>query len=501
MKNTTRQINNTNVYNAKKMHRVNLCIQIVLVLVIVGQLIVTNGVAASTEYIMAGLLIILLGVINYFLPIHDYLKGLIFGTLPATVIIALFYIDKFALNKHYMIILTIVMVAIYFKEELIIIYGVLLNIAMIVSYILIGEKLLAVNANMQGIVTILTILNSILVLLYLLARWGRQLIAESARKENEARELLTRLEETLRTIETGTNNLDSNISNVYNNTGILNESSNVILGTVKQISNSIQREASSIYHIRSTMDNALEEVKENISMSEVIVTKSEDMNLKVQESFEQINQITDHMKTVNQVIGSTKATVLDLGSNLEVVNSLLDSIKQIAGQTNLLALNAAIESARAGEQGRGFAVVADEIRKLAEQSTCIAANITTVTTSLFTKAKTANENSVEGAVAVNQSQVILDELSTYFGDFKNTYVESNLELKSVMTKIKEAMQNLNLLRTEIEMVSDISQDNTASTQEILATIENENDLITEMNELVTSMNNLCKDLKNLTIIK
>ncbi len=501
MKNTTKQVHNTNVYNAKKMHRVNLCIQIVLVLVIVGQLIVTNGIPASTKYIIAGLSIILLGVMNYFLPIHDYLKGLIFGMLPAAVIIALFYLDKFALNKHYMIVLTIVMVAIYFKEELILIYGILLNIAMIVSYILIGEKFLAVNANMQGIVTIITVLNSILVLLYLLARWGRQLITESARKEKEARDILARLEETFRNIETGTNHLDSNITNVYNNTGILNDSSNTVVGTVKQISDSIQREASSIYHIKTTMDIALENVKENISMSEVIVTKSEDMNIKVQESYDQINQITDYMKTVNQVIGSTKETVLDLGNNLEVVNSLLDSIKQIAGQTNLLALNAAIESARAGEQGKGFAVVADEIRKLAEQSTSIAANITTVTTSLFAKAKTANENSMEGANAINQSQEILDELSSYFSDFKNTYIESNLELKSLMTKIRDAMQNLNLLKNEIEMVSDISQDNTASTQEILATIENENNLITEMNEVVTSMNHLCKDLKNLTVVK
>lgn len=75
------------------------------------------------------------------------------------------------------------------------------------------------------------------------------------------------------------------------------------------------------------------------------------------------------------------------------IADLTKAITDISDQTNLLALNAAIEAARAGVNGRGFAVVAEEVRKLAEQSSHTAREIS----DLVEQVIKATENLAEGA--------------------------------------------------------------------------------------------------------
>lgn len=131
-------------------------------------------------------------------------------------------------------------------------------------------------------------------------------------------------------------------------------SSNALASDSGEISEQINKQASSVEETSASMEQltaTVQQTAENMEQTQKLVSETSQA---VQKGGE----------TVSNAVG----TMNDIRDASQRIADITHVIEAIAFQTNILALNAAVEAARAGEHGKGFAVVAQEVRALAARS-------------------------------------------------------------------------------------------------------------------------------------
>jgi len=219
------------------------------------------------------------------------------------------------------------------------------------------------------------------------------------------------------------------------------------------------------------------------------------MVIKVSDGTEKINQMNDQIHTVGNSITTAMDTVEALKQSIEEIGKFLYGISQIANQTNLLALNASIEAARAGEHGKGFAVVAEEIRKLASQSKTTVQNINIITQDITEKMNLTTNEVKNGVSAVTLGNSLITEVTDFFDELMNAFYQEDKLLKTGFEKTQKVFGNFVFINDKIENISAVAEEHSATNEEFLATITEQNIEMIRMLGSIKNINNKWNDLK------
>ncbi|MFS0558106.1 methyl-accepting chemotaxis protein [Brevibacillus sp. 179-C9.3 HS] len=210
-----------------------------------------------------------------------------------------------------------------------------------------------------------------------------------------------------------------------------------------------------------------------------------------------IQMSVSQMNGIGETMGQLTALVGGLGARSEQIGQIVEVITQISGQTNLLALNAAIEAARAGEHGRGFAVVADEVRKLAEQASASAQEITQLVATIQRETSEAVLTMEKGSQEVTAGMGGVAQAGEAFSQIRDAVVGVTNEIQEVSTAAHTLTESTGKVGQSMQMISTLAQSAVSLTLGVSSATEEQLASMEEIHSSAESLASLADDLEKL----
>lgn len=230
----------------------------------------------------------------------------------------------------------------------------------------------------------------------------------------------------------------------------ISNSADQVAGGAEQVANGAQmlsqgavEQAGSMEELAANINEISDSVKNNAEDAVNASRRADQVSVMVAEGSAQMENMT--------------SAIMEIKENSRAITGIVKEIEDIAFQTNILALNASVEAARAGEAGRGFSVVADEVRHLAYKASEAAKMMAHLAQQTTTKVD-------GGTLAVERAAESLKNIKA--GAQEVTVMVDRISDASV-SQADFIIQ----IRQSIEMISDIVQGNSATSEESAAASE------------------------------
>ncbi|MCQ2981656.1 MAG: methyl-accepting chemotaxis protein [Treponemataceae bacterium] len=321
-------------------------------------------------------------------------------------------------------------------------------------------------------------------------RYSNSIIEEAESKKEQAQMSLSAITNILKESREGLNigtTLNNSVSLATENLNqvkalytYLNTESDHLSGqtmTAKNSGDQVITQAGKMQQSFTTQNNSIAETSAALTEISANITNISGIAQKRRVGMDAIIKDLDAQATLVRQLVQEVEQVKESSDRIAVFVSTIDNI---ASQTGLLAMNASIEAAHAGNQGKGFSVIAQEIRKLSEQTTKNAEQIT----------DTLHEN-VEIVATTAQS----------VNSFAKTITESSAEMRSTIQAIEEILAGITEIDTgtrdvmnALNTIVDSSRDTGDMVQTVTSEIGEQGNALGQIAEIADSLRDRVSNL-------
>ncbi len=262
-------------------------------------------------------------------------------------------------------------------------------------------------------------------------------------------------------------NLSEQANTIHDSSIQINDKAEKMMQSVKNQNDTITQTSSSL----SQMSQNIYEISEKASQQRT------GMNTVVQSLDSQMNLMEQLVDNVQQVKASS-----------DKISNFVQAVNKIASQTGLLAMNASIEAAHAGVLGKGFSVIAQEIRKLSEETTKNAQNIT--------------DTLLQNEEIVNMTSESVRTFSDYTKSMTEEVRNTISVIEEILAAITEIDSSTKSVMQEISQIVGESETNTQLAQSVTVEIIQQNAALQsislgteQLQTKVSSMENLLENIR------
>lgn len=212
------------------------------------------------------------------------------------------------------------------------------------------------------------------------------------------------------------------ITKVRDITVNLNSCSKEIEAAAQEQTTAANEHASGITEVSATLEELSITAKQITANAGELIVASEEAIKLLKNGEGQLAQTVKLLEEVGQISKDNSLKIGELGKRSEVINEMVEIIKDVSNKTNMLSINASIEASRAGEAGKGFSVVAAEIRELSKET--------------IASAKKVGE-------AGREIQNMLNDIIVAAESEANKVISCGLTIKEISTDLERIVEMIN----------------------------------------------------------